>query len=521
MADAPMFAGPTPMVPAASPRSGGRLRPGALLSLDYARDPLSVLDAKTLSPVQSLVSNRLDARLSLSLTLAERVEIAAALPATAFVQSGGALAAPLASFAPASIGPGVGDIALGALVRLAGGQALQLGADVGFAIPTGKEGLLSAGHPTVLARMVAGSSAGPLLAGAALGVRGWTSGWSLDFRAGASAPMREGRVAPFAELAGATPLGGGAGTSLASPVLADLGVRVALGEGFEVSALAGRGLTHAPGSPALRVLLQAGWVPGAPGRPSGVPAPPPEVKTPRTVAPPIVASPSEGDIIPTSTTAVEGFGDPLAEVCVEIDGAEPLVTPAGLDGRFTVNTPELAAGAHELVAWQKTRAGTSERSQPRGFTIEPLTPAAEQEDTRAKTIAEILEAVAKQPLLKGRETPEGVNISTNVLFDFDHADIRTTEESKLKAVAAIVRQFNALKFRVESHTDAIGTPAYNMTLSERRAMSALTWIVSQGDIEQSRGIPQGFGETRPIASNKTPEGRARNRRFADCVLLVP
>lgn len=68
-----------------------------------------------------------------------------------------------------------------------------------------------------------------------------------------------------------------------------------------------------------------------------------------------------------------------------------------------------------------------------------------------------------------------------------------------------------LKIGVEGHTDNVGTPASNKTLSEARAKSVVTAIVSQG-ISADRLTPVGFGQDKPVADNTTEEGRAKNRR---------
>jgi OOP family OmpA-OmpF porin len=64
---------------------------------------------------------------------------------------------------------------------------------------------------------------------------------------------------------------------------------------------------------------------------------------------------------------------------------------------------------------------------------------------------------------------------------------------------------------IEGHTDSIGKDAYNQKLSERRALAVREYLAAQG-IAESRMIPTGFGESQPVADNKTAEGRAENRR---------
>jgi OOP family OmpA-OmpF porin len=67
--------------------------------------------------------------------------------------------------------------------------------------------------------------------------------------------------------------------------------------------------------------------------------------------------------------------------------------------------------------------------------------------------------------------------------------------------------------RIEGHTDSDGNPGSNQTLSEKRAMAVAAWLVDAG-IACNRLIPVGFGQTKPIAPNDTPDNKAQNRRVA-------
>jgi OOP family OmpA-OmpF porin len=67
------------------------------------------------------------------------------------------------------------------------------------------------------------------------------------------------------------------------------------------------------------------------------------------------------------------------------------------------------------------------------------------------------------------------------------------------------------KVSLSGHTDSIGTEAYNQKLSERRVNSVRSYVVKKG-VDSGRISGQGFGETKPIADNKTKDGRAKNRR---------
>lgn len=68
-----------------------------------------------------------------------------------------------------------------------------------------------------------------------------------------------------------------------------------------------------------------------------------------------------------------------------------------------------------------------------------------------------------------------------------------------------------MKLRIEGHTDDQGSDAYNMKLSQQRAQAVVDWLVGKG-VEVSRLEAKGYGESRPVADNGRPDGRALNRR---------
>jgi outer membrane protein OmpA-like peptidoglycan-associated protein len=106
-----------------------------------------------------------------------------------------------------------------------------------------------------------------------------------------------------------------------------------------------------------------------------------------------------------------------------------------------------------------------------------------------------------------------VELPADVLFDFDKADIRPDAEAALSKVALVIRSYPTSRVRLEGHTDSKGDDRYNQKLSERRAQSVRDWLVQKGKIDAARLIPLGFGETKPVATNDTDEGRQKNRRL--------
>ena len=99
-----------------------------------------------------------------------------------------------------------------------------------------------------------------------------------------------------------------------------------------------------------------------------------------------------------------------------------------------------------------------------------------------------------------------------VNFDFDKDTLRPDAEAILAEAVQILAKYPQLKVEVAGHTDSVGSEQYNQGLSERRARTVYNYLTSNG-IDAGRLVgPNGFGESRPLDTNDTAEGRARNRR---------
>lgn len=99
-----------------------------------------------------------------------------------------------------------------------------------------------------------------------------------------------------------------------------------------------------------------------------------------------------------------------------------------------------------------------------------------------------------------------------VNFDFDQSTLRPDAVAILAEAVEILRKYPELRVEVAGHTDATGPDNYNQGLSERRAKAVYEYLTSNGISASRLSGPVGFGETRPIDTNDTREGRARNRR---------
>ncbi|GIV37054.1 MAG: cell envelope biogenesis protein OmpA [Cyclobacteriaceae bacterium] len=113
----------------------------------------------------------------------------------------------------------------------------------------------------------------------------------------------------------------------------------------------------------------------------------------------------------------------------------------------------------------------------------------------------------------------------NIYYDFNKYDINPAAARELDKLAQILTDNPEIKIELSSHTDSVDTEEYNMWLSQKRAESAVNYLIKKG-ISPDRMIARGYGESRPIARNTNPdgtdnpEGRARNRRTEFKILEV-
>ena len=109
------------------------------------------------------------------------------------------------------------------------------------------------------------------------------------------------------------------------------------------------------------------------------------------------------------------------------------------------------------------------------------------------------------------ENEIAVGLTNDILFDFNRADLRPESKSTLRTLANNFRQYPDEVITVEGHTDNVGSADYNQGLSERRAHSVRSYLIDEG-VASSHIEARGYGESRPKATNSTPEGRQLNRR---------
>ncbi|MGW8161064.1 MAG: OmpA family protein [Desulfobulbales bacterium] len=130
--------------------------------------------------------------------------------------------------------------------------------------------------------------------------------------------------------------------------------------------------------------------------------------------------------------------------------------------------------------------------------------------TGITTFTEYRQDIILYPL--GKLIKEQISLrANNIFFDFDKSVLRPESYHELNRWVDVLKKNPDIKAEIQGHTCSIGTEAYNQKLSERRAKAVVDYLVKQG-IDKNRLTMEGFGETRPAASNATKEGRELNRR---------
>jgi outer membrane protein OmpA-like peptidoglycan-associated protein len=105
-------------------------------------------------------------------------------------------------------------------------------------------------------------------------------------------------------------------------------------------------------------------------------------------------------------------------------------------------------------------------------------------------------------------------VPTDVLFEFNKHDIKPPAEPALQEAATYIKEFMGPGSRVwiTGHTDNVGGSTYNKGLSKRRADAVAKWLIENKHVDATRVVTDGEGESKPIAPNTNPAGRAKNRR---------
>ncbi|MBN2537501.1 OmpA family protein [candidate division WOR-3 bacterium] len=142
----------------------------------------------------------------------------------------------------------------------------------------------------------------------------------------------------------------------------------------------------------------------------------------------------------------------------------------------------------------------------------------EAEDYIVQTAAIVIEK--DKPQVKNFElVKEGMSITLRgIYFDYDKATIKPESRPALEDAAKILKENPSIRVEIQGHTDSDGSDSYNQQLSDRRAAAVVSYLVRNLGIDAGRLTSRGYGESNPVASNSTAEGKALNRRVEFFIL---
>ncbi|XXF76448.1 Ig-like domain-containing protein [Myxococcaceae bacterium GXIMD 01537] len=498
------------------------------LSFNYANKPLNFYNPRTDTITAALVKSQFGADLMGSIGLFDRLELGLVLPVT--LQSSDPAPGLDSSFADGVSSGGIGDLRLVPKGKLVEGESFGLSLAVPVSVPTaGAKSFLGSSGLSAHPRLVAEYGRHFRIA-ANLGVdlrraqqlRNLNTGSGFAFGLGAELPFKVGQLPLSAEAT----LAGSVGFKQQDEEERPLEVLAALKyrgtNGLAVHLGAGPGLTRGYGTPEYRVLGGFSYSP--------VPASAKPVVAPVCALGPEdmdgfedgdgCADPdNDGDGIldvkdacPNAPETVNGHED--TDGCP--DEVPPPPAPVDTDGDGLVDTADRCPNAPEDKDGFEDTDGCPDPDNDR----DGIADASDKCPGEPETINGVTDEDGCPDKGKVKVLVEGerILILEKVYFATGKDIILPRSFSLLKQVAQVLRANAHLeKVRVEGHTDDQGADAKNLDLSQRRANNVRAHLVQEG-IEAVRLEATGYGETRPVDTNKTAKGREANRRVEFTIL---
>lgn len=191
-------------------------------------------------------------------------------------------------------------------------------------------------------------------------------------------------------------------------------------------------------------------------------------------------------------------------------------------GQQMVFTFDIAGKNAANMGWRSERwtfeaKAASTTLEFRSLTVSPLTGWGPVIDNVSVT-----EVGTRQPLeVTENEKEIQVTLQAAVLFDTGKYDLKPAATEALRELAVVLKKYPGLPIKIEGHTDSVGRREANQLLSENRAGAVKTWLTSNAAIPPGRIETKGYGQTAPVASNETADGRQKNRRVQIRLLKVP
>ncbi|MFB1481346.1 Ig-like domain-containing protein [Corallococcus sp. RDP092CA] len=490
------------------------------LSVNYADKPLNFFDPRSDTYVTSLVKSQVGFDLMGAVGLFDRFEIGVVLPIT--VQGSENSPAVDSSFANGVSGGGIGDLRLIPKARLLDGDDYGVSVVLPISLPTGgASDFLGGSGVSVNPRVVAEyGKRFRVLANVGVDIRkseqlrNLNVGSALAYGVAAEAPLGDIPLAVQASLAGALGFKQQDAEERPLELLAALKYRAPTGLSAQVGA--GPGLTHGYGTPTFRVLASVAY-----STPERAPAPP------KPVCPEGpedfdgfqdedgCADPdNDGDGIldtadkcPNEPETVNGFED--EDGCPDTKPAPP-PPPVDSDGDGILDPDDKCPNAPEDFDGFQDEDGCPDPDNDK----DGIPDTADKCPLEPETIngVEDEDGCPDKGKVKVLVEGERILILEKVYFATSKDVILPRSFPILKQVAAVLRANPQVELlRIEGHTDSQGSDGANLDLSKRRAASVRTFLINEG-IAGERLESEGFGETKPVDTNKTAAGRENNRR---------
>jgi outer membrane protein OmpA-like peptidoglycan-associated protein len=467
--------------------SYGHLRPGVLLSGDYAHDPL-VIEGRGANDreLQRVVRHQLTLKLDLSLSLWNRAIVFAGFDVVPLLKGP---SIPAGFPVPAAGGGGFGDVSLGARVRLLGeaDDFFALGAQAALIVPTaGTQAYRGEDGVAVRPELIAELRPKPVRVTANLGflvrpeqrVLNSRVGDELTWALGVGVPVIE-RLELIGELWGGFMLKDFASRT-ATPFEWLAGAKYHTTHGVYLSAAAGTGFTHGIGAPDARAVAQLGYL--MPEKKKEQP-----VETDRDHDGILDAQ----DACPDQPEDRDGFAD--EDGCPDLDDDQDGIPDSSDACAREPEDRDAYADEDGCPDPDNDDDGILDRDD--ACPLEPGVP--EERGCPAKTKV---------------ETEGELHVLDQIHFENAKAVILPESVPPLESVQSLLATHPEISvLRIEGHTDSVGQDAKNLALSRSRAAAVGSWLVAHG-VDRKRLSAYGCGEQHPIADNTSPEGRAQNRR---------
>ena len=508
----------------------GHLRPALGVVGDWSYKPLVLYDADG-EEITPIVEHQIYAHVGGGLILWDRVRGAVSIPLLAYNDGErGTTANQTFSSEDATT---LGDVRLGLDVRLLGVYRSPFSLAVGTHVhlPTGNQNAYASdGKVRVQPHLLAAGDIGIFAYAAQVGFNyranhgqldGAPFGSELTFAAAAGLRLLRKRLLVGPEVYGSTVVSesDAAFDRRTTPVEAILGGKFEAFQGFRVGAGVGPGLTRGFGAPMVRVLAALEWMPAIEEK---QPPPPPSDRDGDGIIDKQDACPDEPGVAsddaekngcpPPADRDGDGILDDddacpdepgVASDDPEKNGCPP---PPDRDGDGILDDDDACPDEPGVASDDPQKNGCPPPQDRDGDGI------FDDDDACPDQAGKPNEDPKKNGCPIAIKTEEKIEILQRVEFETNKAVLRPESDEVLEAVRKVLEDNpDVTKILVEGHTDDRGADYYNLALSKRRAAAVVKWLTDHG-IAAGRLTSQGFGETKPIDSNDTEEGRQNNRR---------